>query len=70
MRASLSISQYPNQNKMPASPYRNRTQVSSQKNEEINALHGELDNLEHAKKDLHNRLKLVEELDGRYRSKL
>ena len=39
-------------------------------NEEVTAIHGELDSLEHAKRDLQNRLKLVEELDGRYRNKL
>ena len=44
--------------------------IKKLENEEVTAIHGELDSLEHAKRDLQNRLKLVEELDGRYRTKL
>ena len=67
MRQSLAVSHYKNPN-FNGSPSRMRN--SSYKNDEVNAIHGEIDQLEHAKKDLQNRLKLVDELDNRYKSKL
>lgn len=67
MRQSLAVSHYKNSN-FQGSP--GRRTAYSQKNEEVTAIHGEIDHLEHAKKDLQNRLRLVEELDNRYKSKL